>query len=119
MRNPIERQLPPDPEGLNERRARWAGEALAAFEFHGERPHPNAMQVERYELEWQNMSDLLADFGHFCDRAGIDLQEILRNAALQYEEETDGEGIQFTRERRLETLWRAVPAKSAGLEPSL
>lgn len=95
MTKVIRTRLPADPEEMNDKRAKWAGEALHAFEKHGERPHSDATEEERHQLRYQNLSDLLADFGHYCDRAGLDMRKALQTAKGHYDEETDGEGTQF------------------------
>jgi len=43
------------------------------------------------------LTDLLADFAHFCDREQIEYAECLRCAVSHYEEETGGDGEQFKR----------------------
>ena len=95
MTNVIPAQLPADPEEMNDKRAEWASEALKAFEKHGEQPLPDATKEERHQLNQQNLSDLLADFGHYCDRAALDMRKALQTAKGHYDEETDGEGAQF------------------------
>lgn len=96
MRAPIRAALPPDPEEMNDRRAQWAFDALDHFSIHGEQPEPEATDDEwRTQME-QNLSDLIADFGHFCDRAGLRMQSVLRTAIHHYQEETDYAGEQFS-----------------------
>ncbi len=68
--------LPPDPEGMNDNRAAWAGEALAVF-----------MLATGTDLE-DAVSDLIADLMHWCDRHGIAFDEELARAATHYEAET-------------------------------
>jgi hypothetical protein len=92
----ILRQLPPDPEKMNAERARWAGDVLEFFEIFGERPHREATEEERRVLMEQNLSDLIADFAHFCDRTGLEMRTVLRTAIRHYQEETNGEGDQFS-----------------------
>lgn len=74
--------LPPDPDELNDARARWAGQA-----------------VDRYqELTGADdedvLADLLCDLMHLCDRAagliGTFDTELFR-ARQHYEAETDSE----------------------------
>lgn len=119
MANVISRRLPPDPDGMNHERARWVAETLEVFERHGERPSVDATEDERRMLATQNLSDFLADLGHYCDRAGMDLQYLLHNAALQYEEETEGEGAQLAKYRRLEAVWQMSPVKSTAIDRSI
>ena len=95
MAKAILKQFPADPEEMNDRRAEWAAEALEAFEIYGEKPRPGATEGERRRLAEQNLSDLIADFGHYCDRAELDMKKVLQIAKGHYEEETDGQGIQF------------------------
>lgn len=71
-------QLPPDPEGMNGRRADWAGLAIAAF-----------MAATGTDLE-DAMPDLLADLMHWSDRAGYDFDTALDRARDHYGAETLG-----------------------------
>lgn len=82
-------QLPPDPDEMNEKRAAAAERALLSFaaDF-GE-------VGEGEDFTSQNLCDLLANFGHLCDRAGLDIGELLQKARGHYNEETDNEGMQF------------------------
>ena len=71
-------ELPPDPEGMNERRATLAENALTAL--------------------WQKtgdkeaaLGDLLADLMHWCDRNNHDFGAALDHARGYYEDETNGE----------------------------
>lgn len=68
--------LPPDPEGMNDRRAEWAGAAVAAF-------HAATATSEEDVL-----CDLLADLMHWADRAGFDFARALRRAEDHYAAET-------------------------------
>lgn len=68
--------LPPDPEGMNDRRSAWADEAITAF-----------MLATGTDLE-DAVSDLIADLGHWCDRHDIDFDRELARAAFHYEAET-------------------------------
>lgn len=63
--------LPPDPEGINDERARRAASALAKY----------------YDKE-AAASDLLADLMHWCDRNGSDFDAELARAQWHYDEET-------------------------------
>ena len=54
------------------------------------------MEKLQRELDEQNLSDMLCDLGHYCDRQKISLQERLRVASYHYIEETDRKGAQFT-----------------------
>jgi hypothetical protein len=82
--------LPPDPEGMNEQRASAAGETLAFFAMKaGELGDDNG-------LDEQNLTDLLADLAHYCDREeGLNLTAIWERARTHYEEETGNQGKQF------------------------
>ena len=96
-RSPIHPTLPPDPESTNNKRAQWAADALACFANDtAEPPQPKMTTAERRSIMEQNISDLVGDFGHYCDRAGIDLQECLTIGARRYNEETSNQGEQFT-----------------------
>jgi hypothetical protein len=89
--------LPPDPEDMNEERAKWAENVLEGFAKNvGEEPWKGITLAERHDLKEQNLSDMLADLGHYCDRQEISLQERLRVASNHYTEETDRKGAQFT-----------------------
>jgi hypothetical protein len=72
-------QLPPDPEGMNERRAAWAGLAIAAF-----------MAATGTDLE-DALPDLLADLMHWCDRKDYDFDLALERGRDHHEAETMGE----------------------------
>lgn len=91
----IRKRLPPDPEEMNDKRSRWAGEAMKAFEIHGELPDARSTLQERRALAEQNLSDLIADFGHYCDRLGLDMKRALQTGKCHYDEETDHKGTQF------------------------
>lgn len=73
------RTLPPDPEGMNERRARWAGVALAAF-----------MAATGTDLE-DAICDLIADLRHWADRNGQDFDHEADRGARHYAAEIGGE----------------------------
>ena len=89
-----EKKLPPDPEGMNDERAISADQTLDNFaQNHGEL-YPTQTDDERRQLEAQNLADLLSNFGHYCDRAGLTLADILTTAANHYNAETDNQGPQ-------------------------
>jgi hypothetical protein len=71
--------LPPDPEGMNDRRSAWAGQAIAAF-----------MRATGTDLE-DAVSDLIANLRHWCDRHEIDFDAEFARAAFHYEAETLGD----------------------------
>jgi hypothetical protein len=75
------RPLPPDPEGMNDRRAVWAGRAIAAF-----------MAATSTDLE-DALPDLLADLIHWCDRKDYDFDLALERGRDHYEAETLGEAL--------------------------
>jgi hypothetical protein len=68
--------LPPDPEGMNDKRAAWAGAALDTF-----------MQVTGTDLE-DAVGDLLADLIHWCDRNNYDFDLAYDRARGHYQAET-------------------------------
>ncbi len=72
----MKKQLPPDPDGMNDRRAGWAEEAVAAF-----------MAASGTDLD-NAICDLLADLMHLCDRNGQDFERQLLRAEYHYEAET-------------------------------
>lgn len=71
--------VPPDPEGMNDRRASWAGKALAAFQ-----------EVTGADEE-DALADLLCDLMHLADRAPYDFDAALTRARDHYAAETKGE----------------------------
>lgn len=71
--------LPPDPDGMNDDRAAWAGSAVAAF-----------VQVTETDQE-DALGDLLADLMHWSDRNNYDFDAALDRARWHYEAETVGE----------------------------
>ena len=70
---------PPDPDGLNDDRAAWAGSALAAF-----------VRTTGTDEE-DAVGDLLADLMHWCDRHGHDFALARSRAEGHYAAETGGE----------------------------
>ena len=117
-RQPFKRPagLPRDPEDTkhtkkgNDKRSQWAADALAYFANDGgEPPQPGMTAKQRRGIMEQNLCDLLADLGHYCDRAGIDFPETLARAGRRYDEETGDEGQQFSR-------FAQAPAVAAGLD---
>jgi len=87
--------VPPDPEFMNNKRADWARDTLEYFEQYGESPHPDLTTTEQRDVAKQNLSDLIADMGHFCDRNGLEMHDVIRVASGHYAEETSFEGLQF------------------------
>lgn len=71
-----QRDLPPDPEGMNEQRAGWADEAIRKF------------QRETSTDDDCLLADLLADIMHWCDRKNYDFEAALNSAREHYKEET-------------------------------
>lgn len=76
MSRNVPQLLPPDPEGMNDDRAGWAGAALKAFRDVTHCDHEDAV------------SDLLANLMHHCDRSGLSFEEELERARRNYAEET-------------------------------
>lgn len=72
-------ELPPDPEGMNDKRAAWAGAALATF-----------VQGTGSEEE-DALGDLLTDLMHYSDRKSYDFDAALDRAHAHYEAETANE----------------------------
>jgi hypothetical protein len=89
-------QLPPDPEFMNNKRADWARNVLEYFEQYGESPHPDLTTEEQREIAKRNLSDLIADLDHYCDRNGLRMGEVISIASSCYSEETRHEGLQFS-----------------------
>ena len=73
------RNLPPDPDSMNDSRAEWAGAALSTF-----------MRETGTDRE-DALVDLLADLIHWADRNRNDFDAALERARLHYEAETAGE----------------------------
>ncbi len=86
--------LPLDPEEMNEQRASAAKRALLHFarDF-GETDADGDLA----DFSEQNLSDLLVDLAHYCDREGLSLLECFLRAGRCYAEETDDSGMQFKR----------------------
>lgn len=68
--------LPPDPDGMNDRRAAWAGRAIAAFR--------EATGTDEEDA----LGDLLADLIHWSDRSNFDFELALDRARGHYAAET-------------------------------
>lgn len=78
---------PPDPEGLNDKRAEWARAALEEFaEQTGLNPSEDA------DGWFTIVSDLLSDLRHFCDRCDVDWAKVNANADTHYAAETSEDG---------------------------
>jgi hypothetical protein len=72
------RKAPPDPEGMNDKRAAWAGAALATF-------------ITQTGTDEDAVGDLLVDLMHWCDRNNYDFGVALIRAQGHYEAETAAE----------------------------
>lgn len=72
----VQPELPPDPEGMNDRRAAWAGRAVAAFR--------EATGTDAEDA----LGDLLADLMHWADRQRFDFTLALDRARSHYDAET-------------------------------
>ena len=68
--------LPPDPDGMNTKRADWAESALVTFR------HKTGTDKE------DCLCDMLADLMHWCDRYGLDFDTEEVRARYHYEAET-------------------------------
>lgn len=85
-----------DPKRMNARRAKWAGQTLDYYTNNaGEAAKPSMTKAQRLDLKRQNLSDLLCQFAHLCDRDGIDFMERLHVAEYHYREETGKKGKQL------------------------
>lgn len=71
--------LPPDPDGMNDKRADWAESALVTFR------HKTGTDRE------DGICDLVADLMHWCDRYGQDFNTELLRGSGHYEAETRSE----------------------------
>jgi hypothetical protein len=73
------RKLPPDPEGMNDKRAAWAGASLRTF-------------IDETGVDEEDaLGDLLCDLKHWSDRHDYDFDAALDRARFHYEAETGGE----------------------------
>jgi hypothetical protein len=77
VKGSMKTKLPPDPEGMNDKRAAWGERAIVAFE--------TATRTDRDDA----LSDLLADLMHWCDRNGFNFDDELFRARNHYESEID------------------------------
>lgn len=68
--------LPPDPDGLNESRAKRAAETLSAYVRIGSTG------------EGSELYDLLVDLRHWADRNGADFDDVVTKSKASYVEET-------------------------------
>ena len=68
--------LAPDPEGMNDRRADWAGSAVRAFQA--------ATRTDDEDV----LGDLLGDLMHWADRHDYDFDAAFDRARFHYEAET-------------------------------
>jgi hypothetical protein len=72
-------KLPPDPEGMNDERAAWAGRAVRVF--------TEATGTDAEDA----LCDLLADLMHWADRHRFDFDHELQRGRSHYEAETAGD----------------------------
>src|SRR5262249_5299910 len=70
------KNLPPDPEEMNEHRSAWAAAALESFQRLTGADDTDALP------------DLLCDLMHWADRNEFDFEAALWRARMHYEEET-------------------------------
>jgi hypothetical protein len=77
-------QLPPDPDRLNQARARWAAEPITKARLGAE---PDSIEA---------VGGLLANIAHWCDRNGVNMQAAIQRAGLHYQCETSHRGKQLT-----------------------
>jgi hypothetical protein len=75
------REVPPDPDELNDDRAVWAEVALAAFAAETGCDRADALP------------DLLCDLLHWCDRTGVSFADELERARGHYRVETSEGGV--------------------------
>lgn len=78
--------MPPDPEDMNEERADAARGAVVEF---------TRTFGEKAGGLPQNLTDLVCDMAHLCDREGLQFSAIIEGAKRGYAAETDGKGKQF------------------------
>jgi len=77
--------FPPDPERMNAARARWADEAIKAFQ--------KATGTDDEDI----LSDFLADLLHWSDRKNYDFEAAMYRARDHYGAETSQEGVTAVR----------------------
>lgn len=70
------KQLPPDPDGMNEQRALSASLAIAEFQ--------NDTRTDDEDA----LSDLLCNLRHYADLHGLDWDHEMSRAMVHYEAET-------------------------------
>jgi hypothetical protein len=88
----VQRTTPNDPDEMNDKRADAAKRALLSFaQDFGERDERGEVGI----FAEQNLTDLLIDLAHYCDREGLAMHECLLRARRVYAEETDESGRQF------------------------
>lgn len=75
--------LLPDPDGMNNKRACWANDALRLFS-----------ELTDADLYDEALGDLLCDLMHWCDRNNVDFELALNRARGRYTKETQGELIE-------------------------
>jgi hypothetical protein len=72
-----DRRLPPDPEEMNDDRAAWAGECISLMS-----------EITGCEDGQEAAGDLLANYFHWCDRNGLDMEMMIERARACYRDET-------------------------------
>ena len=87
--------LPPDPEQMNDDRAKWALSAVSEFGYTTGECFETFKGDQRLTILEQNISDLLCDLAHLCDREGMNLTHLISRARRHYNEETDRKGGQL------------------------
>jgi hypothetical protein len=100
------KQLPPDPEEMNDDRAEWAAAALRDFQCTTGTDYGDAL------------ADLLCDLAHWCDRNDIDFEASMSIARMHYEAETEGGGdtLRFAVPDLLEVLEAQTDAAQAVID---
>lgn len=66
---------------MNSNRAEWAENALRSFE--------QEVMAGANEDDETILSDLLANFMHFCQREGLEFNKLLATAYMHFEEEAE------------------------------
>lgn len=74
--NSTNKELPPDPEGMNDDRARWADQAIKYF-----------IGITGTEKE-DGLADLLCNLMHWADRNGLSFEAEFGRALKHYNHET-------------------------------
>lgn len=77
-----------DPCPIQKSRVKGAKDTLEYFARHAGGEWIEGERTMSHDMIEQNMSDLICNFAHYCDKKGVSLGEVLRRAKGQYEAES-------------------------------